>query len=65
MGERGRESYGLEMSPDNSLMVACGDAVVVAGACNATAAGNVAVVVVVEATDNVVVVVAAAVVVWV
>ena len=29
VGERGRESYGLAMSPDKSLLVACGDAVVV------------------------------------
>ena len=45
------------MSPDNSLLVACGDAVVVAAMCNATAMGDVGV----AAMDNVVVVVEAAV----
>ena len=43
----------MEMSPDNSLLVACGDAVVVAAACNSTVAGDVA------AVDNAVVVVGA------
>ena len=37
MGERGRELCGLGRSPDNSLMVACGDDVVVAAAHNAMA----------------------------
>ena len=55
------------MSPDNSLLVACGDAVVVVVACNATAANDVADDVDVAAVDGVVVVVGAvtAVVVWV
>ena len=55
------------MSPDNSLMVACGDVVMVAATHNSTAADDVAVIVGVTAMDEVVVVVgvAAAVVVWV
>ena len=55
------------MSPDNSLLVACGDAVVVAAMQNTAAASDVVAAVGVEATDNVVVVVGvvAAVVVWV
>ena len=55
------------MSPANSLLVACGDVVVVAAACNAADPGDVAPVVGVAAVDDVVVGVgvAAAVVVWV
>ena len=55
------------MSPDNSRLVACGDAVVVAAACNVAVASDVAAAVGVAAVDDVVVVVgaAAAVVVWV
>ena len=34
--------YGLEMSPDNSLLVACGDAVVVLAVRNFIAADDVA-----------------------
>ena len=51
------------MSPNNSLTVTCGDAVVVAATRNAAAAGTVGV----AASDNIVVVVGAAavVVVWV
>ena len=54
--------YGLEMSPDNSPLVACGDVVVVD-----VVAGDVAVAVGVAAMDDVVVVVGAAavVIVWV
>ena len=37
MGERGREFCGLGKSLDNSLMVACGDEVVVVAAHNAAA----------------------------
>ena len=61
------ESYGMEMNLDNSRLVACGDAVVVATACNAAAAGDVATTVGVEDADDVVVVVGATavVVVWV
>ena len=53
--------YGLERSPDNSLMVVCGDEVVVAAAHNVAATDDVA------AAGGVVVVVgvAAAIVVWV
>ena len=67
MGERGIELYGLEMSPHNSQLVACGDVVVFAAAHNATTTGDVVVVVGVAATDDVVVVVGAAavLVVWV
>ena len=59
MGERGRESYGLGIIPHNSQLVACGDAVVVATACNAAVAGDVVAVVGVAAVDDVVVVVGA------
>ena len=61
MGERGRESYGLEMSPDNSLLVACGDVIMVVAMRNAGAMSDVAV------ADDVVVVVGvvATVTVWV
>ena len=67
MGERGRELYGLEMSPHNSQLVSCGGEVVVLAVCNAAVAGDVAATVGVAATDDVVVVVgaAAAVDVWV
>ena len=67
MGERGRELCGLEKSPDNSLMVVCGDEVVVAAAHNVADSDDVMVVVDVAAVDGVVVAVgvAAAVVVWV
>ena len=51
---------GLGRSPDNSLMVACGDGVVVAAACNAAAVGDVVAAAGVVATDDVVVVVGAA-----
>ena len=47
------------MSPNNSLTVACGDAVVVVAACNAAAASDVAAGVSVVAADDVVVVVGA------
>ena len=57
MGERGRELYGLEMSPHNSQLVACGGEVVVVDVRNAAATGHVA------AMDDVVVV--AMIVVWV
>ena len=55
------------MSLHNSLLVACGDVVVVAVACNATVAGDVSADVGFAATDDVVVLVGAvtAVVVWV
>ena len=55
------------MSPHNSLLVACGGEVVVAAACNATVAGDVATTVGIMDADDVVVVVgdAATVVVWV
>ena len=61
MGERGRELYGLEMSPHNSQLVACGGEVVVATTCNAVTEGEV------TDVDDVVVVVGAmaAVFVWV
>ena len=67
MGERERESYGLGMSPNNSLTVACGDAAVVAAACNVAATSDVAAAIGVAATDDIVVVIGAidAVVVWV
>ena len=52
-GERGRESYGLKMSPDNSLMVACGGEVVVMARHNVAATDGVA------AIDGVVVAVGA------
>ena len=41
MGERGRELYGLQRSPDNSLMVVCGGEVMVAVAHNAMVADDV------------------------
>ena len=55
------------MSPNNSLMVACGDVIVVATMHNVVAASDFASVVGVAAADNVVVVVGAVatVVVWV
>ena len=55
------------MSPNKSLMVACGDAVVVVAAHNATTVSDVVAVVGVVTVDNFVVVVGAAtaVVVWV
>ena len=55
------------MSPHNTWMVACGDAVVVVAACNAAAAIDVVTAVGVATVDDVVVVVGvvAAVVVWV
>ena len=73
MGERGRELCVLERSPDNSLMVACGDEVVVAVVHNAVAVDDAAatdddvVAVDVAAVDDVVVAVGAVatVVVWV
>ena len=67
MGERGRELYGLEMSPYNSLLVSCGDVVVVVAVCNAATTCDVAATIGVAAVDDVVVVVGAAVVVivWV
>ena len=66
-GERGRESYGLEMSPDNFLLVACGGEVVIAAAHNVAAVGDVVATIGIAAVDDVVVVVgvAATVVVWV
>ena len=45
MGERVRELYGLVRSPDNSILVVCGGAVVVAAARNVAATIGVAVVV--------------------
>ena len=68
MGEtRGRELSGLERSPDNSLMVVCGDEVVVAATRNVVAADDLVAVVDVAAVDGVAVAVGdvAAVVVWV
>ena len=67
MGERGRESYGLEMSPDNSLMFVCGGEVVVVATCNVAAMDDVADAVDVAAADGVVIAVGAVakVVVWV
>ena len=59
MGERGRESYGLEMTIDNSLLVACGGEVVVAAMRNAATAGEIAAAIGVAAADDVVVVVGA------
>ena len=55
------------MSPDNSLLFACGGEVVVAAAHNATATGDVVATIGITATDTVVVVfgVAVAVAVWV
>ena len=53
------------MSLDNSLTVACGDAVVVAAMCNAAATSDVVVSIGVATTNNVVVVVRDKVVVWV
>ena len=59
--------YGLEISPDNSLLVTCGDVVVFVASHNATVVGDVVATIGVAAMDNVVVVVGAvaAVVVWV
>ena len=59
--------YGLERSPDSSLMIVCGDEVVVATACNVSATDDVAVAIDVVAANGVVVTVGAttAVVVWV
>ena len=67
MGERGRELYGLGMSPHNSQLVACGDVVVIAAVHNAAVASGVADIVGGVTVDDVVVVVgdATAVVVWV
>ena len=67
MGERGKELYGLEMSPHNSQLVVCGGEVVVAAACNAAAVGDVVAIVGIADADDVVVMVRAmtAVVVWV
>ena len=61
MRERGRELCGLGRIPDNSLMVVCGDEVVVAAARNAVAVDDVV------AADSVVVAVgdATVIVVWV
>ena len=59
MGERGRELYGLEMSPHNSQLVACGGDVVVVAMRNAAAVGSVEASVGVAAADDVVVVVGA------
>ena len=61
MGEGRRELYGLEMSPHNSQLVACGGEVMVAAMRNTVAVG----VVVVAAGIVVVVGAAAAVAVWV
>ena len=58
-GERGRELYGLEMSPHKSQLVACGANVVVAAVCNASIASDVAADVGVAAVNDVVVVVGA------
>ena len=59
--------YGLARSPDNSLMVVCGDEVVVMAAHNAATMDDVAATVDVAAADGVVVAVGvvATVVVWV
>ena len=59
--------YGLERSPDNSLMIVCGDDFVVAATCNVAAVDDVVAAVDVAATGGVVVAVgaAAALVVWV
>ena len=59
--------YGLERSPDNSLMVVCGDEVVVAAVHNAAAVDDVAAAIDVTDADGVVVAVGAtaAVVFWV
>ena len=67
MGERGRELCGLERILDKSLMVVCGDEVMVVAMHNAATVDDVAAVVDVVAADGVVVVVGAAtvVVVWV
>ena len=45
--------YGLERSPDNSLMVVCGGEVVVVAACNAAAIDDVVAFVGVVAADDV------------
>ena len=42
MGGRGRGSYGLGMSPNNSLKIACWDAVAVASKRNAVVMSDVA-----------------------
>ena len=57
----------MEMSANNSLLVACGDAVAVMAACSVAAVGDVASAVGIATADDVVVVVgaAAAVDVWV
>ena len=65
MGERGRELYGLEMSPHNSLLVACGGVVVVVAVRNAAAAGDVVAAVGIGSADDFVVVVRAVAAVWV
>ena len=57
MVERGRELCVLERIPDNSLMVVCGDEVVVVAARNVEAANDVAAAVDVAAADDVAVVV--------
>ena len=59
--------YGLERIPHNSLMVICGDEVVVIAACNDVATDGIAAVVDITATDGVTVAVGAvtAFVVWV
>ena len=67
MGERGRKLCGLERSPDNSLMVVCGDGVVVVATRNVSAMDDVAAAIDVVIVDDVVVAVGAVaiVVVWV
>ena len=59
--------YGLERNPDNSLMVVCGDEVLVAAACNAMTVDDIAGVVDVMDTSGVMVAfgAAAVIVVWV
>ena len=56
MGEGGRELYGLDRSPDNSLMVVCGGEVVVTPACNVVALDDVAATIDVATVNGVVVV---------
>ena len=51
---------GLERSLDNSLMVVCGDEVVLVAACNAAVADDVVAAVDVAAADGVVVAIGAA-----
>ena len=53
MGEIGRELCGLGRSPSNSLLVVCGDGVVVAAMHNVAAADDVVAVVGVVAVVNV------------